>query len=240
MVISSKKIKHFFKDRLSFVVIKIKNGPLKGYSWTLTSGFNFINGKFEPYKTEAFMQMYNKNDIFFDIGGHVGYFSALASVLSGEKGKIYAFEPRPSNASFFKKHMAINRFTNVQLYEAAVGAFDTQANFNTNTGTATGKLDPDGDIKVNVICIDKMVERNELPTPDFIKIDVEGGEGDVLKGCEQTIEKYKPKILLATHSDVLFKNCTAWLEAQGYQFRVLNRDGIKGDTEIIAWHNTPR
>lgn len=239
MHFNRKRIKHLFKDRLGFLTWKVRKGPLKGKKWSVVAGLKFLNGRFEPYKTKAFLQMINKNDVFFDIGGHVGYFSSMASEVMSEKGQVVAFEPRPLNARFFRRHIKINALENVTLYQAAVGKEETEASFDINQGTATGKLDPEGDITVKVVCIDDMVDRKELPAPDFIKIDVEGGETDVLKGCEQTIEKYKPKLLLATHSDTLFKNCTEWLSKRGYQYRVLNRDGIKGDTEIMAWHNTP-
>jgi FkbM family methyltransferase len=52
---------------------------------------------------------------------------------------------------------------------------------------------------VEVDTLDNQIEVNNLPRPDFIKIDVEGLELDVLNGMTQTISEYKPKLLIELH-----------------------------------------
>jgi FkbM family methyltransferase len=227
-----KKLKHFFKNLFSFIKITIKSGPLKGKKWIATSGIHFIKGNFEPYKTKAFLNLIEPGHVFFDIGAHFGYFSIIAA----EKGarQIFAFEPRPINIRFFKEHIKVNNIKNISLLEAAVADYNGKGRFLTHAGSAIGHLDNEGDLEVMVESLDELVEKKALPVPDLIKIDVEGGEVEVLIGGKNIISRYKPKIIVATHGSQLHDKVVAFLKENNYQLEVLNQDSHKGDTEIVA------
>jgi FkbM family methyltransferase len=228
------KIKHAFKIFFSWIFIKVKAGPLAGKKLIITSGAKYLLGTQEVYKTEAFINNFNKGDIFFDIGAHIGYYSAIAAMINGGTGEIFAFEPRAMNARFFRKHMKMNDFKNVTLFEAAVGDSEGDVKFDTGHGSATGHVSPRGRMKVKQVSIDKMLNEGSLPVPDFIKIDVEGGEMEVLKGLAGIISNHHPKILIATHN----KNCHSYaldfLRKYGYRLEILNPCCFRGDVEIIA------
>jgi FkbM family methyltransferase len=228
------KLKHFFKILFSSFYVKIKSGPLKGKKWIATSGGKFIQGDQELYKTDAFIKNFSAGDVFFDIGAHFGYYSAIAAMINNGSGKIFAFEPRPMNAGFFRKHMKINDFKNVTLIEAAVGASDKDVQFDTGHGSATGYVSNAGDLKVKQVSIDRMVKEGSLPSPDFIKIDVEGGEIEVLKGLKDVISRYRPKLIIATHNPECYQYVIDFLNRNMYYYKVLNPDSVKGDTEIVA------
>jgi FkbM family methyltransferase len=228
------KLKHILKILFSGIYVKIKSGPLKGKKWIATSGGKFVQGDQETYKTEAFIKNYAAGDVFFDIGAHFGYYSAIAAVLNNGSGQIFAFEPRPMNANFFRKHMKINNFRNVTLIEAAVGESDRDVRFDTGHGSATGYVSSKGDLKVNQVSIDRMVRGGTLPPPGFIKIDVEGGEIEVLKGSKEVISNSRPKMIIATHNPECYQYVIDFLYRNMYHFEVLNPDSIKGDTEIVA------
>ena len=224
-------VKHFFKQLFSGIVVKIQSGPLKGKKWIATSGSKFIKGRFETYKAKAFLEHFKEGDVFFDIGAHFGYFSLLANQKSDQ---IFSFEPRPANRKFFKKHMALNKAAGVQLFPYAIGDKTGTVRFNTQTGSATGHVSDDGNLEVEMIHIDEWVQNKKLPKPDFIKIDVEGGEIEVIKGCRETIYTYRPKMLIATHGDELHQSVLQFLESQNYQIEVLEPESETGDTEIMA------
>lgn len=228
------KLKHHFKVLLSNFFVRIKSGPLKGKKWIWTSGGKFIKGEQEPYKTEAILANFSKGEIFFDIGAHIGYFSAIAAHLNGDTGKVFAFEPRPMNAGFFRKHMKVNGFRNVVLFEAAVGDAEGDVMFDSAHGSATGRVTKDGDLKVKQVSIDKLISEGALPKPTFIKIDVEGGEIEVLRGLERVINDSRPKMVVATHNPECHSFVIDFLEKRKYRFQILNPDSIKGDTEIVA------
>ena len=77
-------------------------------------------GIFEPKKRSAFESTVPKGGIVFDIGASVGFYTLLGSVLVGGEGRVFAFEPLPQNLSYLKKHLQLNRITNVAVIEAAV------------------------------------------------------------------------------------------------------------------------
>lgn len=227
-------IKHLFKILFSFVTLRIKSGALAGKRWVATSGGNFIRGKYEPYKTDAITGNFSKGEIFYDIGAHVGYFSAIAAVLNEGMGKVIAFEPRPMNIRLFKRHMKINNLKQVVLYESAVGEGEKEVFFDTAHGSATGCVSDKGDLKVKQVSIDELVKCGEIPPPTFVKIDVEGGETEVLKGMKKVIAASRPKMVIATHNDECQKYVVEFLKTVNYRFEILNPGRVKGDTEIIA------
>lgn len=228
------KVKHIFKELFSQFYLKIKSGPLRGKKWIATSGGKFIKGEHEPYKSEAIVKHFDKGEIFYDIGAHIGYFSAIAAMINDGAGMVIAFEPRPMNARFFRRHIKKNNFKGVTLYEAAVGEEEKMVLFDTSWGSATGRVSDRGKLEVRQVSIDRLVEKGEIPLPTFVKIDVEGGEIEVIKGLRDVIEKARPKMVVATHNDECHRFVTEFLRLHNYSFEILNPGRVKGDTEIIA------
>lgn len=228
------KAKHALKILVSGIYVKIRSGPLKGKKWSIASGYKFIRGNYEQYKTDAFLEHFKRGSIFLDIGAHIGYYSSIAAVINGGSGHIYAFEPRPMNIKFFRKHIGVNKFQNITLFEAAAGESDGVVRFDDKHGSATGFVTREGNLEVKQLSIGRMIKDGSLPVPGFVKIDVEGGEREVLKNLSDIISSARPGMLVATHG----KECRAYTEnflaENNYSFRVLNPEAVSGDTEIIA------
>lgn len=83
--------------------------------------------------------------------------------------------------------------------------------------------------------IDALVGTHKYPIPDFIKIDIEGGEIAALNGAELTISNHRPKLLVATHGNTEHEFVLKFLDAHRYRYEMLNESATKGDTEIMAW-----
>ncbi len=230
----TKKINHKIKSLFASSTVKIKAGPLQGYRISLLSGSGFISGNYEPEKTDVILNNVKTSDIVLDVGAHIGYFTMLMAKLVGGSGHIYSFEPRPLNYKMLENNIKTNKLTNVTIKTLAIGNKTGKVNFDATTGTGTGHISKDGNITVEITTVDKFC-KDENITPSFIKIDIEGGEVEALKGAEQTIENYKPKILLATHGDKLDRECEVWMQAKGYTGKDINQ--LKGDKETIWIHN---
>ncbi len=228
------KPKHTLKLLLSGVYVKIRSGPLKGKKWSIASGYKFIRGNYEQYKTDAFLEHFKRGSIFFDIGAHIGYYSSIAAVINGGSGHIFAFEPRPMNIEFFRKHVEVNNFQNITLFEAAAGEYDGLARFDDKHGSATGFVTREGNLEVKQLSIGRMINDGSLPVPGFIKIDVEGGEREVLANLSDIIYSARPGMLVATHGKECRDFTENFLNKNNYSFRVLNPEAVSGDTEIIA------
>jgi len=192
--------------------------------WIVGSGSGahaFWLGTFEPEERSIFENTVREGDVVFDIGANVGFYTLLASVLVGEGGKVYAFEPLPRNLSSLKSHMKINGVTNVEIIEAAVADHNGAARFEESPDPSMSHLSAQGAVEVRTVSLDDLISRGEIPAPDFIKIDVEGAEASVLRGARDVLEVRNPAILLATHGRPQHQECHLLLESLGYRVQVL-------------------
>jgi FkbM family methyltransferase len=230
-----RKIRERLKFHLRWLTVRIKAGPLKGMKWIAVAGTNFFMGRYEEFKTEGLLKCVQPGDVVYDIGGHVGYYSVLSSVLAGPTGRVFVFEPRPLNIAFIKHHIRINGIENITLLETAVSDRAGEAAFEDRTGSGTGHLSEEGRLKVSTLVIDEFVDGESHPYPDFLKMDIEGGEIDALNGARRTIEKSRPNLLLATHGGATHSFVLDYLKQYDYTYEVLNPEAVKGDTEIVAF-----
>jgi FkbM family methyltransferase len=79
---------------------------------------------------------------------------------------------------------------------------------------------------IPIMKIDTFVERYNINKLDFIKIDVEGMDIDVLKGAQKTLEKYNPYIFIE-HSDnrkSILNEITDFLGLSKYEFKVIGNN----------------
>lgn len=199
------------------LVLPIKIGKLKGKKWIVSSSnLECALGTYEYKKRVLFENEVSKNDIVYDIGAHVGFYTLLASELVGVNGFVVAFEPFPQNFSHLKNHVEINNCTNVMINEAAVSNSVGVSMFKEGTGTYTGRLTHNGEIPVKTFSLDEFVRKHPHLMPNCLKIDVEGAEFSVLKGASNLIKKSKPKIFLATHNELVHKKCVDFLKKNKY------------------------
>jgi FkbM family methyltransferase len=122
-----------------------------------------------------------------DIGANIG----LHSIMMGRNGwTVDSFEPDPFHCELFEKRMRLNNVPNINLRKCAVSNFSGKAEFVRVEGNSTGshiagsKDNPYGELtrySVNVLDIGSIVDNYE-----FIKLDVEGAEVDVLSGIEKS------------------------------------------------------
>ncbi len=142
-----------------------------------------------------------------DIGANFGVFTKLFSQLVGPSGTVIAFEPVPQ--TFRTLAAGIERFhlPNVQVVNKAVSdqvgtvlieVPQYKENKGENLYEAHIVREPNSQnaFPVNTATIDSL----QLSRVDFIKIDVEGHELEVLRGGRETLEKYHPKLMVEVTS----------------------------------------
>lgn len=144
-------------------------------------------------ETKVIRKVVKKGDTVLDIGAHIGYFSLVMASLVESKGKVYAFEPSRENLSLLKKNIIRNGFKNVALISNAVGNYQGNAKlYHSKTSSADHSLSErngkQGYEIVKVISIDNYF-KNYKGKIDFIKIDVQGYEGQVILGALKLIKK---------------------------------------------------
>jgi predicted RNA methylase len=142
-----------------------------------------------------------RGDTCFDVGGYDGYFALVYSRLSG--AHAYCFESDDQRAAQIRDNVALNPkiAERISLLETYVAD---------GSGTAP-----------RIDSLDDLVARGVIPTPDFVKIDVEGAESAVLSGASKLLRESRPNLIIETHSEQLGGECVALLHAAGYAHTIV-------------------
>jgi FkbM family methyltransferase len=137
----------------------------------------------------CFHHIKNRKHSAIDVGKHCGFWSFY---LGGNFKKVYAFEPVEIFREFFKKNIP---HENVELLPVALGNENSFVSMNVeleNTGATHVSNKTDGLNKVEL----KKLDDYEFTDIDFIKIDVEGYENQVVLGAKETLLRNKPIIIV--------------------------------------------
>lgn len=188
----------------------VKQYITENFQFKMHAFFAFSNFKNWGNKHNDFFPIYLKlsktSKCFFDIGAHIGIVSLPLSKTIKCDGMVYSFEASPKNLYYLNYHIKINNITNIKTVNNLVSS-DNNFNysfFESNGPSGMNSIIPiEGksiikERKVRSITIDKFCSINKL-VPDVIKVDIEGGEIDMLLGSKQVIKKYKPIIFLSFH-----------------------------------------
>ena len=206
--------------------------PLRGKKWIAGSGpHGFWLGIAEKDKRIHFTNNLHLNDVVYDIGANVGFYSMLSAAVSNRP--VYAFEPSPRNYEYLLKHIEMNGFDTIKPFMLAVGDFDGTASFDADCDPVAQRISPSGSLNVEVCQLDTAVKKYGLLAPSIIKIDVEGHELEVLKGAVQLLQDYKPKLYIETHDRFnpgVHDRCLEFLHDHGYEHKILDWEA----TEVYA------
>jgi FkbM family methyltransferase len=137
----------------------------------------------------------------------VGFYTLLASVLAGEAGHVYSFEPLAANAAILRRHLEMNRIRNCTVFQEAVAASDGTARFDPSSSGDLAHLSETGTETVKTVALDSLFAVGQLRAPRVVKIDVEGAELEALRGAVRLMEAHRPVILLATHGAEVHAGC---------------------------------
>lgn len=132
-------------------------------------------------------------DVVFDIGAFLGTYAVLEARWAGERGTVVAFEPSPSSFAVLTRHLRMNGLgpDRVDARQAAVGASEARRELITfddepyRNMIATGES-PAQCVPVDVLTVDGVSSGLGRP-PDWIRMDVQGLEFEVLEGARATL-----------------------------------------------------
>lgn len=186
--------------------------------------------------TRYLMQSIRPNQVYFDVGAHVGFYSLLAQHLGAN---VEAFEPTPATFALLKRNTA--DAPNIRTWNVAVSDRDEVISFyvhdvahsENNTTNAAAKARNALEVTVQGVRLDAFAERQDV-RPDYVKIDVEGGEVAVLRGMTGLLAAAAPTVILeyipAQRAEYL--DGLALLEAHGYQaYRILDGGALDRVTD---------
>lgn len=222
----------FIPNKLQMPILQ---GKLQGKKWIVgSSQHGCWLGSYEYDKQVLFAQTVKPGSVIYDLGSHVGFYTLLSSVLVGNIGKVVSFEPLPKNLTYLKKHLQINNITNTQIIEAAVCDREGTAYFETNNCSFQGHFVSEGNLCVRTVGLDELINKKQLPPPNYMKIDVEGAEVKVLQGAKKMLTEFHPTIFLATHGKEIHKECCELLANLGYKLKSITDKDLADSDEILA------
>jgi FkbM family methyltransferase len=169
------------------------------------SAVGFLLGTHDLDVQYAMYRLIERGMTVYDIGANVGFTGILAARQAGPAGHVVCFEPLTINSDRIRENATRNSFA-IDVHEMALGEKDGEAEFLISESPTWGRLAQSGKpprqsgvTRVPVRSLDSMIERDRLPPAQFIKMDVEGGEADVLKGARKYLAAHHPVMLIELH-----------------------------------------
>ena len=199
-----------------------------------------LYGEYSTVETTAFDQLVDAGAVVIDAGANIGVHTLFLARKVGPNGRVLAFEPQRLMFQTLCGNLALNSITNTYCWNMALGAAPGE--------TTAPMLDPtqpdnfggvslEGEIPGEPVSV-TTIDAFELPRCDFIKIDVEGMEEDVLRGAEHTIRKHKPILYLECDRVEKESSLISCLDGMGYQMfwhlpPLFNPKNFNGNTENV-------
>ena len=187
----------------------------------------YLLGTAEPHLQQIIRRYVSPCDNVYDIGANMGYVTLSLAKRVGAAGRVVAFEPVLRNLQLLRRNVDDNRLTNVEIFPVAVSDKPGEAVIRIPKNLATASLiwhrdDPSAvEVMIKTVVIDDLVEAGQLPAPSFVKIDVEGAEGQVLQGMRRTLASARP---------VLFVECSD--AGRGIAWQLLSELGYRCQSAI--------
>lgn len=181
----------------------------------------------------------SKGDFVIDAGANEGILTLIYSQKVSSSGKVFAFEPDKINIQTFKENLSLNNnTTNISLVEK--GLWDKSGSIEFYEAGTVGSsvfYRNENSVKKNIssISIDDFVDSENINKLDFIKMDIEGAEIEVLKGARITIKSFKPHFAIASYhiveNEVTYKKVEEFFTEMNYPFKTIFYE----DGEIITY-----
>lgn len=175
----------------------------------------FHYGEYGQREIDFILNFLTHNSVVYDVGANIGYHT---TAFASKARRVYAFEPHPGNYALLEKNT--EDFDNVFLGQYAVSNRRTTCYISdydpdqiSNFGAVSIVKDTTG-IPVTAVDLDTA----GLELPDFIKIDAEGHELQVLQGCEKIIQQHCPVVYYEAHESPDLKEIYLLLSEDRYRF----------------------
>src|SRR6185437_5546038 len=136
-----------------------------------------------------------------------------AIVMSKFSKIVYCFEPQQDAVNLLNKTIAANHIHNIEIFPIALSDKNEELVFYKNldghggSSTFISSLKANKYVTENITCMigDELLQKNNIHKIDFIKIDVEGFEPQVLNGIKQSILKFRPIIMMEWNNEATKK-----------------------------------
>jgi FkbM family methyltransferase len=162
---------------------------------------DFYRRGFEPELVALIKSLATPSDVALDVGANVGLTALLLSTLARD---VLAFEPSPATFAFLEQNIARAGKTNIRPIRVGLGETAASENLMTFPSNRAGSYITDraeplgGHVleRVAIETLDSHTAGLSQPCRLFIKMDVEGFEGHVLRGARATLHRFRPTAVI--------------------------------------------
>jgi FkbM family methyltransferase len=193
-----------------------------------------IVGRFTP----------KEGDTVIDIGAHIGRYTITSSKQVGKNGKVVAIEADPDNFQLLKRNIALNKLTNVLPLNYAIFSartkmklYEQSASAKYNSLMLARAARTKNYVEVEADTLDSILKLNEVNQVNWIKIDVEGAEFEVLKGSTKTLSSKNVSLLIEIHNiedPSHYDNIVDFLKYHNYEITFEQRYDDSGESHVIC------
>lgn len=162
-----------------------------------------------------------EDSIVLDIGAHIGLFSVMASRIAK---KVYSFEPEPENFNLLLTNIRLNSIKNIEAINKAVSKKTGTAKLRIGVDESECSLDKKG-IDVATISLKDFFDTYNIKKIDFLKMDCEGSEYDILMSTPKEYLERIGKISMEVHKTNKFlEDMSEFLSKNGFSIKTMMHD----------------
>jgi len=197
---------------------------IKLFLFPFTVIYSFILHQYDCKLSDRVIKA-SDGDIVIDAGGCFGDTALYFAHEVGKKGRVYSLEFIPENLALFERNMLLNPELDqrVKLLRSPLWSKSGEQLFVEAKGPASRVVEFSNQqdaTRVETLAIDDLVDNEQLKRLDFIKMDIEGAELEALRGAEQSIRKFRPKLAICVYHKLNdFWEIPKYLDSLGLEYR---------------------
>ena len=238
----------FIRERIKVIYYNLKQPNYKfrlknkhyktiGKNWSIKTctPLYFVTKEINRY--EKFYKIVS-TDVIIDAGAFHGILSLVYS-QKAKNGNVYSFEPDKLNLKHFRNNLSLNNDPeNIQVIQKGLWNEQSRIKFYEDGSVASSsyyKAENAVEKTIEVTSLDDFVLQYKLKKIDFIKMDVEGAELEILKGAKQMLLDFQPNLSVATYhfvkGELTYKSVEVFFKELNYPYKTIFFE----DGEIITY-----
>lgn len=196
--------------------VRLRASETLGWAW-------LVYGAFEPAELAFANAVAGQGGWVFDVGGNVGVFSVSVAQFVVPGARVVAFEPLPGNVARLRENLVRSKLDNVDIAQVAAASAPGETDFLAADDAAYSGLVASVEggrhgrvVRVPLATIDSVWESKGSPLVSFMKLDIEGGELEALRGARALLEACHPVLMVEAATPAHVASLEQLLRPLGY------------------------